>query len=30
VLAFNRVADELLRHRQGDTLAASGRLQMRI
>lgn len=29
VVAFARLADELLRHRQGDTLSVSGRLQVR-
>lgn len=30
VIAFAHLADELLRHRQGDTLTASGRLQVRL
>lgn len=29
VVAFGKLADELLRHRKGDTLSASGRLQVR-
>ena len=29
VVAFGRLADELLRHRKGDMLSASGRLQVR-